>query len=242
MSAATDLGANGILGVGAFNEDCGTNCTNHVANGYYFTCTSANCTLSTGTKTAITDQVKNPIPLFATDNNGLIIDLPAVGSSGAASVTGSLIFGVGTQANNQASAGTVLTANTFGYITTILDGKNLNSSFIDSGSNGIYFDSATITPCLASGPVPDFYCPGSITSLHATLVGGNAVAALLDFSVGNALTMFNGPRIAAAPLLAGPIKNAQTFDWGLPFFYGRRIFLGIEGHSSALGTNAYYAF
>lgn len=242
MNTAADLGANGILGVGAFIEDCGTGCANHAANGYYFTCTSSACTLSTGTMTALANQVKNPIPLFATDNNGLIIDLPAVGLSGSASLKGSLIFGVGTQANNQATVSTVLTPNTLGYITTVLDGKSLNTSFIDSGSNGIYFDSATMTPCAASSPVPDFYCPGSVTSLHATLVGGNAVATLLDFSVGDALTMFNGPKIAAAPLLAGPIKNSQTFDWGLPFFYGRRVFLGIEGQSSPLGTGAYYAF
>jgi len=53
--------------------------------------------------------VQNPVTLFATDNNGVIIELPAV-SGVETSVTGSLIFGIGTQSNNALGSATVYTS------------------------------------------------------------------------------------------------------------------------------------
>jgi hypothetical protein len=49
----------------------------------------------------LASQVVNPVAAFAEDNNGVAIVLPDVPPGGAASLTGSLIFGIGTKANNQ---------------------------------------------------------------------------------------------------------------------------------------------
>jgi hypothetical protein len=38
------------------------------------------------------------------------------------------------------------------------------------------------------------------------------------------------------------MDDASSFDWGLPFFYGRRVFIGIDGQASSLGTGPFYAF
>jgi len=189
--------------------------------------------------------VKNPVPLFAADNNGVLIDLPAVSSAGASSLSGSLIFGIGTQSNNQSTAAGVLMTNSSGYISTSLtlsssQTLNLNTSFIDTGSNGLYFDSSTIPSC--TGSSARFYCPSSQTTLSATLSGTNGVSSPVSFSIDNATALFVGSTNAVLPTLSGPIGDAHTFDWGLPFFYGRRVFIGIEGQASTLGTGPFYAF
>jgi len=88
------LGANGILGVGLFANDCDACLFSAVPTAYYI-CTATGCT-----KTRVTSAqvVQNPVALFQQDNNGVLIDLLAVSSVGATtSLTGSLIFGIGTQ-------------------------------------------------------------------------------------------------------------------------------------------------
>lgn len=236
ITSATTLGANGILGLGLFKEDCGAGCAVHVNNGFYYTCTSTACTTTMGTTVNLAQQVQNPVSLFASDNNGLLIDLPGVGASGAPSLSGALVFGIGTQPNNQLTAGTVLATNSSGYISTLLAGQTMNSSFIDTGSNGLYFDLALVPIC--SGANSGFYCPAALTPMAATLQGVNAPTAPISFAIDNALTLFASAPNAVLPTLSGPIGDARIFDWGLPFFYGRRVFVGIEGPS----TTPFYAF
>lgn len=239
INSIASLGAKGILGLGLFKEDCGSACASVTANGFYYTCTSGACSAATATTASTSKQLKNPVPLFASDNNGFLIDLPAVSVAGTTSLSGSLIFGIGTQSNNQLASGTVLTTRASGYITTVLSGPALTSSFIDSGSNGIYFDSGSIPTCAGAAW---FYCPASLTSLSATLVGANGVNNTVSFFIDNALALFaSGPK-AVLPTLSGPIGNANIFDWGLPFFYGRRVFVGIEGQPSILGAGPLYAY
>ena len=240
ISTVADIGAKGILGLGLFTEDCGSRCAATTNNGFYYTCSDATCVATTPTTASILQQVKNPVPLFASDNNGILIDLPAVSSGGIPSVTGSLIFGIGTQTNNLFTSGSVLTTGHSGYFTTSVAGQTLNTSFIDSGSNGLYFDSATIPSC--TGVNAGFYCPTSSTTLSATLVGTNAASVVVSFSIDNATALFAGGTNAVLPTLSGTIGNVNTFDWGLPFFYGRRVFFGIEGQASTLGTGPFYAF
>ncbi len=139
------FGANGIIGIGPLVQDCGPTCATIAVPAFYYSCTPAACQNAT---VALTSQVPNPVTMFTTDNNGAIIVLPSVAADGAASVAGSLIFGIDTESNNQLGTATVFAINpTNGYLTTVFNSQTLTLSFVDSGSSAIYFNDPNIEPC-----------------------------------------------------------------------------------------------
>jgi hypothetical protein len=233
----SSLGANGLLGVGSFAQDCGPACVSAGASNpeLYYECPAAGCSV-VGENLA--QQVQNPVVLFATDNNGVVLELPAAGSP-AVSLSGSLIFGIGTESNNALNGATIYTLDEFGNFATTYSSQSYSGSFLDSGSNGIFFLTSGITG------IPDcsgFYCPASTENLSATNKGANGASGTVNFSVGNADSLFNNnPMAAVFGDLAGP-GSADGFDWGLPFFFGRSVFTSIAGQPSPGGTAPYWAY
>lgn len=237
------LGANGILGVGSYPQDCGSVCTSDTSPDIYFTCTtSGDCASAT---ISVAQQVENPIIGFTTDNNGVIIELQSL-SSDAASASGNMIFGIGTQSNNALGSASVYTLNDEGFFTTTFNSQTSSVSFLDSGSNGYFFVDSSITPCPDNGPdaAPGWYCPTSTLSLSAQNEGANSTQGTVNFSVDDAVNDFNTGD-SALPNLAGTNSSdlcaPETpcgFDWGLPFFFGRNVFVSIEGQSVPSGAPA----
>jgi hypothetical protein len=241
------FGANGILGVGPFAQDCGPNCAAAAQPMTYYVCTASACQ---ATALALANQVANPVTFFATDNNGVIIQLPSVAAAGAATVTGTMTFGVDTQTNNASGSQSVLTlvgtsgaaGQVPGTFTTDFNGGTLTESFLDTGSNGLYFNDSSLATCTESG-LTSFFCPPSIENLSATLVGQNGVSAGVTFSVAAADTL--AAANVAFSNLAGTYPDTSdtvTFDWGLPFFYGRTVYTVIENATTSVGTGPYVAF
>jgi hypothetical protein len=242
-------GYNGILGVGQFITDCGgSNCSAFLGYEPYYKCDVSGCSniitadVSDAAFTAAM-QVTNPATAFSnstgTDTNGLAVVLPAIPAGGATLVTGTLIFGVGTASNNTASGTVTIQSDENGFMSTQLNGLSGLEGFIDSGSNGLYFPG---TPALPDcGDAPGFFCSNPIQQLNATMasVSGNG-AASIGFEVVNADGLFNSG-YSAFPTLAGGSAQDQ-FDWGLPFFYGRTVYVGFNGKTSSLGTGPYWAF
>jgi hypothetical protein len=235
FNSLSALGANAILGVGSYKEDCGSLCVNTAQNGFYYNCTARTCSPTT---VALTSQLRNPVALLPTDNNGVIIDLPAVAAGGQASLTGTLIFGIGTQGNNGLGSASVYTLDANNDIKTTYKERVMTGSFIDSGSNGWFFDDAAILAC--GGANTGFYCPATTLALTAIITGMNGMQSpTIPFSVGNAAAMTN----SVLPGLAGPSDGSSTsFDWGLPFFFGRRVYTAIEQMGAPGGTAPYVAF
>jgi len=262
LSDIFGLGANAIVGVGVFRQDCGLLCQQQIVPGSYYSCNNGVCNNATATVQA---QVQNPVALFSTDNNGVLLQLPSISASGQATANGSLIFGIGTQSNNSTSNVAPLPADPFTgnfaaqfanvtYNDSQGPGSGHGSSFIDSGSNGYFFlDSQTLVG--AGFPIPDcssnqlqgFYCPSSTQPLSVNVIGENPngngapLGSLrqIQFSVGNAQNLLL-PNLSAFNNLGGP--NTSSFDFGLPFFFGRTVFFQLETTSTSLGSGPLYAF
>jgi hypothetical protein len=237
LGTVAGLGANGILGLGLFVEDCGSACAVSTAPGFYYACHAGSCTPAT---VPLVNQVANPVPSFAGDNNGVVLALPAVGAMGAGALSGTLTFGIGTRSNNGLGGATPYAADQNANFSTTYKGVTSSFSFIDSGSNGLFFADASIAACARS---VGFYCPA--TPLTITAVN-HAASGSASSTVSATLVMADGlaANIVAAPL-GGPFGSsfaAAGFDWGLPFFYGRSVYVAIERAATPAGVGPYWAY
>jgi hypothetical protein len=235
FNTVAELGANGLLGVGLFLQDCGANCAppfTAPAGDPYYSCSAGSCAQVV---IPVSQQLQNPVGLFATDNNGVLIQMPVLGPGGAATATGSLIFGINTQSNNMLGSALVFLADpSVGSIRTTTSYGDMNEpfSFIDSGSNGFFFNDASLATCTGTPP-NGFYCANA-SNLSATMLGYNSgtpsypyIFSIKDESTlsGTAFNTLGGP-FGTCNNTTGP---TCTFDWGLPFFYGRSVFTAVEG-------------
>ncbi|MBV8974504.1 MAG: DUF3443 family protein, partial [Sinobacteraceae bacterium] len=234
------FGANGILGVGPFINDC--NSTGPCAPGRsasYYTCAASGTPACAQTTIPLDHQLQNPAVLFAKDNNGVIVEMPPVGASGmAAPVKGSLVFGIGTEGNNALGTATQLTMDPLsGVIKASLNGTQYPQSYLDSGSNANFFPT-TIPSC--PKPNQGCLCPGANSTVNenAQLQGMNGNVLAADFTVADANTLFMN-NYAAFSNLAGNNSSASSLDLGLAFFYGRNIFTGFENPNV---TPPYFAY
>ena len=233
-------GFNGILGVGLFTEDCGATCANSTSNGLYYACNGTTCN---GTTVSVASQVRNPAALLPRDNNGVILQLPAVALGGTSSVNGTLLLGIDTQSNNVPDAVTVYSANASGVFTTQFSGRTYSQSFIDSGSNGLFFtppSGSQLTTC--SPPYTAWFCPTSTLSLTATTFGASgSPSGSVPFSIGNIRSLTANPSLNVFAEIGGTFSTV-AFDWGLPFFFGKTVIVGYEGAASSIGPGPYWAY
>lgn len=242
-NTVASFGENGVLGVSVFQQDCGSACVT-IANpgnlGFYYGCPAAGCV---GTTVNLSAQVQNPVAQFAgTNNNGVVVVLPTINKAGQLSASGALALGIDTQSNNQLGSAVVLAVDPLsGRFTTTLNSQSLGLSVIDSGSNGYFFADSALPPCSGN---TGFYCPSAIQGFSATNQGFNSGASsVVQFNVTNADALLNAhPTFAAFINIAGPNPLAGSFDWGLPFFYGRHVFIAFEGHTTSAGSGPFVAY
>ena len=81
---------------------------------------------------------------------------------------------------------------------------------------------------LCSASPPSWYCPATLTAQQATTTGSDGMhSTVVNFDIANADDLFSGPNAAFFDL--GANLGPGIFDWGLPFFLGRKVFVGIAG-------------
>jgi hypothetical protein len=61
------------------------------------------------------------------------------------------------------------------------------------------------------------------------------------FEVNNSFTLLNSSN-AVFPNIAADLGLDGYFDWGLPFFMGRPVYVGIDNTSSSIGSGTYWAY
>jgi hypothetical protein len=246
LNDVLSLQANGRLGIGVLARDCAA-CVNAATpplSNYYYGCTAAGvCTAET---IALSAQVTNPVVMFAVDNNGFIVSLPnPVNANGDASLQGELTFGISTQTDNAlpATGLTVLGAGANGYFTaTYNGGTTALPALIDSGADDYSFDDPTIAAC--TSPVwTGYYCPAvapqNVFAVNSG-VGVNSAVNTVNFAVAAPDNTFL-PNAAAYANLAGG-RGSTRFLWGMPFFYGRKIYFGIDQKVTGNYTGPFYAY
>jgi hypothetical protein len=268
LASAGDLGANGILGIGSTTLDCGFYCERgeyHVSandpigsSNLYFACpigetNSANCNL---VGVGLQSQVFNPVAaLSAPYNNGVLLKMPAIPANnpGAATAKGELVLGIdgnNLPPNTRKVFLGVLDTSSDSYlsINTRFNGHTFANSYLDTGTNGIFFHDATVAPCdkltqaAALTVLSYWYCPAAtLTGLSADLSDGDPTAnpvVAVAFQIANydRLSLTNNTAfsdLAGAVNGRGPLNtntyvaDTKTFAWGMPFFYGKQVYLSI---------------
>lgn len=231
---------NGILGVGPIVYD----------GGQYFACTGGACTAISNPPNNI--QVANPIAMLSNPeyNNGLTLKFPGISDSGATGAIGYAIFGIGTNSDNSVGPDVnVYPSNSFltsgGLIPIGMPVQYSNNSlikhgFLDTGSNFYYFKDSTITQCPTSNPNFFTYCQSNPVTVNPSNQSENEVYIATTANIANANNLQSSGNVAFSNY--GANLGTRYFDYGLPFFFNKTVYVGFSNESSSIGNGPYWAF
>ena len=228
VSTSFPDGRNGILGM-----DTAVGSPNGKT---YFSCNSKSCASVVLTSTK---QPLNPIIYFLKDNNGFTIRTPSLPPAGQSNLKGSIIFGIGTQPNNQPKAGlTSCHVRSDDYFQLKYNGIIYWTKF-DSGTNAYSFPPAAVNvPFCKNSKI--YLCPLQPTTYQVELLNfdGSVCTSLNLDIIGN---IFDFSSVTQSWVLPGLAETwgelmPESFILGMPFFFGKDISYVIQGHSSPWGT------
>lgn len=248
----------GILGIGQQQRDCGSFCAQSADGQLYFSCTggaSGSCTPST---MPLNQQTANPVSMFATDNNGTVLSFPAAAQP-QATLTGTLTFGIGTQADNQISGQQVyrpVTDNVFWPSLGANIGGVASFAFLDSGTNAYLIAQTGTPPVLSSPPYLQAisglavcgqpggpFCPSVPANVQVRLNGLTGDPSSMQNITLADPTMAFQQNQAVIPNLGFQNNFITSYAiLGLPFFYGRSVMTAIDGMPTPYGMGPYWAF
>jgi len=251
LNSAAALGANGILGIGSTTLDCGYNCVNAIYTNYaqYQKCPLGAASVSACSATAMGAnlQTYNPVAALPSPyNNGVMIALPAVTGLGASTASGELELGISPSVEaglNKVNLGVNYLTNLASYlnITTNYKGQLHYDSYLDTGTNAYFFADSSIPQCSGS----TWYCNPSAAALSAVLSDGDNPSQnqnSVSFYVGSADALFITTNTAFGNLAGVPPNGSTAFSWGLPFFFGKHVYLSIWQGSGASTIWPWYAW
>ena len=256
ITSAQAFGGNAILGIGTTVADCGALCASGSHTGAtYYDCPATGCgavIARAANAAAPFEQLPNPVAAFATDNNGSVLTLPAVPQAGLPTLIGTVTFGIATQANNGLTATTILPLTASGsnlgpgLLTATYKGKALTQSFFDSGSNDYFFIDTSLTVC-SQPELKAFYCPNIPLTIAPIVTATDGTTFNAQFTLYNPNGISGSATVAPGlginpTLVVPPLPFANSFDFGMPFFFGRSVYTAIEGRAAGNRQGPYVAF
>jgi hypothetical protein len=217
IQTPNQIGANGILGVGPLADDAGP------LQVYYYNLQAGLATVLNQVPGAL--RVAQPVSRLNRHQNGLILSYPAADPYGSESMSAQMILGLDTAGNNASRAATFFPVSDAGRMKVTFNGQTYNG-LIDSGANHVVFPMAYLPKC----PNTDFFCPASPETFNVGLSGytgspnKTASFSVVDFNT------YGGQ--AVQPGLAGYSSGNTEFILGLPFMYGRKTYIAIQGQTT----------
>jgi hypothetical protein len=212
-------------------------------------------------------QVFNPVAaLPAGFNNGVVLKMPAISANnpGAQTAQGELVLGIDVNnlPPNRVYLGVNTSSNSYLSIKTVFNGHTFDNSYLDTGTNGMFFHDTSIpacdlTPSQTETVFSYWYCPATTRAgLSANLFDGDGDP-LIDTPVTVTFQIANYARLSltnntAFSDLAGAVNgrdtvhntyvaDTTTFAWGMPFFYGKQVTMSIWQQPGSL-SGPWYAW
>ncbi len=219
--------SNGTLGVGPHLFDCQGSCEQSPTTSGVFVEDGGTWFPVKGA-VPIESRLPNPVSRFGQHGNGVVIDLPASPDDGAAQVTGTLTFGVGTAPNNQLGAARMVRIDGRGHFATIYGGVAYPESYIDSGTETYILADNRLPRCVG---MTWAFCATPAQTLDAVIVGADGVQVPVKFKVGDYRGALDRHVGAWDGFAEATDPSSRMFVWGAPFFFGRRVYVVLDGAS-----------
>jgi hypothetical protein len=182
----------------------------------------------------------NPIAFLESDNNGWVLDTP--------NEEATLTLGIGTRENNTPEANVhVHPINTGGLTPVQVNGKVLQTIF-DTGTAFWSFPMQLDIPEASLNSAVWFYNPPNPVNISAQILNldqspdqeGDFTIPVLPLAANSSSPLY--PGLASSFLDNSPTIAQQIFLAGFPFFIGRKVYYGISGSKTPLGTGPFNAF
>ena len=255
-NSAAQIGANGLIGIGLFQEDCHGNCTSGLgaANYYVLTGNAVTGTLKPISPSA-SSSMQNPIAALPSPYNaGTTFQLNAVHNIIAATknnntlaqpsaFAGSLSFGPAPSNVHQLIADPVN-----GYIQSTVLGTtyslaNLGGTYLDSGSNALFFsNSGTTSAGTGLNLAGVATCPGNNVFACVTAATSCSIDGITTKCVSLSPTSMTSVATAAAPSPASYSVPVDPANYPLAVFDANTTFNtfspAVDGLALVSSTNA----
>jgi hypothetical protein len=229
------FGFNGILGVGPIIYDNVTS---------YFTCTDSSCSKYPSISQTNSLLLANPIAFLPESyESGITFKFPTLGNNGATNAVGYAVFGVGTNSDNNFESGVNIytvaidrSCGLFICMPTTLYGTSIQYGFLDTGSNFLYFNDGNISN--NNG----FYTPNSMLTLSPENTDKNDKNIATNINIANFDNLYDNTNNTSFNNNGADIGLDNFIDYGLPFFFGKTVYICFAGMTCNGVDGPYWAF